>query len=142
MNREDLIILSSVFPLALLVAMYVWWRVIRSDRRAAPQQSVQTASKLLPSRRESSQRRRLNWSPPAYGIDAFRSHHMGTVHHRHSELLRDWPGLDAGDQRGVLISDETHFPQRPFDHQNCGDVDLHTFGEDPLDTDGLSQSHM
>lgn len=76
MNSEDLIVISSVFPLALLVVLYVWWRVSRGDRRKAEQQSrrwhKQPSSRYRPSRP-----RPAEMSGPTFGSGALRSYYSG-----------------------------------------------------------------
>lgn len=128
MHREDLIVISSVFPLALMIVMLVWWRVARADRKAAgSMMTIQGRWRNTPTRhRSSALSSGAHWQP------------LYDLPHLSSARTRPW--VERSSPYGSPVSDDnamSYGTEGGRDDSLFLDESISLMGFEPLHDDGL-----
>lgn len=127
MSREDLAVISSVFPLALLVVLYVWWRIAGSDRQKAKQQSSGFQHREFSSASKTARPKASQVSELAFSGGTMQSHYAGGLALGGAQMMSD-----ALVRARMGTSDRKNMP----DHEQWDDIDSPSVGTDPLSVVG------
>lgn len=131
MNREDLAVISSVFPLALLVALYVWWRIAGSDRQKAKQKSWRIQHEEFSSAFKTVRLKPSQASGPAFSEGTMRSHYSGDLALGGALMMNDVPARSRLGTSDPQSMESQRSPTMLPDNEQWDYFDSPALGADP-----------